>query len=77
MEQASGSVAIKRVGDGGEYKSELFRTDLCNVAEKTKSMPDEYINEQGNGVTQAFIDYALPLAGGLPKTEYLGNNPRV
>ena len=77
MEHVSGSVAIKRVGQGENYKIELFRTDLCNVAEHTKSMPDEYINADGNGVTDAFIEYAKPSAGKLVKTEYLGRLPRV
>lgn len=73
----NGSVAMKRIGEGKDYAVELFRTDLSNVAEHTKEMPDEWINEAGNGVTQAFIDYAMPLVGGLPKTEYLGTYPRI
>jgi 6-phosphofructokinase 1 len=73
---ASGSVAIKRL-KGAKYGVELFATELRSVAEKTKSMPAEFINTEGNGVTDAFIEYALPLTGGLPKTEYLGNYPRV
>ena len=77
MEEISGSVAIKRLGSGADYKVELFRTELSNVAEKTKPMPDEYINSECNGVTDAFIEYAMPLTGGLPKTRYLGNNPKV
>jgi len=77
MEAESGSVAIKRVGNGADYKVELFRTELSSVAEKTKPMPDEYINAEGNGVTDAFIEYAMPLTGGLPKTAYLGNSPRI
>jgi hypothetical protein len=40
-------------------------------------MPDEFINAEGNGITDAFVEYAMPLAGGLPKTEYLGARPRV
>jgi hypothetical protein len=40
-------------------------------------MPDEFINAEGNGITDAFIEYALPLAGELPETEYLGNYPKV
>jgi len=70
-------VAIKRLGNGADYKIELFRTELSNVAEKTKPMPDEFINAEGNGVTDAFIEYAMPLIGDLPKTEYLGGYPRV
>lgn len=77
MEHQSGSVAIERLASGDDYKVKLFRTDLGNVAEKAKPMPDEYINADGNDVTEAFIEYARPLAGNLPKTEYLGDNPRV
>ena len=77
MENVSGSVAIKRLGNGANYKVELFRTELKNVAEKTKKLPDEFINSEGNGITAAFVEYAMPLVGGLPKTEYLGNRPRV
>ncbi len=77
MEEVSGSVAIRRLASGADYKIEIFRTELSNVAEGTKPMPDEFINAEGNGITDAFIDYAMPLTGGLPKTEYLGNYPRV
>ncbi len=77
MTEISGSVAIKRIANGKDYKVELLRTELKNVAVKTKSMPDEFINADGNGITQAFVEYALPLTGGLPKTEYLGNRPRI
>jgi len=77
MEQISGSVAIKRLASGADYKVELFRTELANVAEKTKSMPDEFINAEGNGITPAFVEYAMPLTGGLPKTGYLGGYPRI
>jgi len=77
MNEQSGSVAIKRTGNGDKYAVELFCTELRNVAEKTKSMPDGYINPDGNGVTQAFVDYAKPLTGELPGTYYLGNYPKV
>jgi len=76
-EHQSGSVAIKRLAGGADYKVELFRTELSNVAEKTKHLPDEFINADGNNVTDAFIEYAMPLTGGLPKTAYLGNCPKV
>jgi len=76
LKQQGGSVAIKRLSNK-PYNIELFRTDLQNVAEKTKSMPDEFINEDGNGITQAFVDYAMPLTGGLVRTTHLMNQPRV
>jgi 6-phosphofructokinase 1 len=77
MEHDSGSVAIRRLGSGKDYAFELFHTDLANVAEKTKHMPDEYINAEGNGITDAFVEYAMPLVGGLPETHYLGNYPGI
>ena len=61
-----GSVAIRRVGD---YAVEYFLTPLDTVARHTKHMPDEFINEDGNYVTQAFLDYVRPLVGTLPKVE--------
>ncbi|MBN1506825.1 MAG: 6-phosphofructokinase [Sedimentisphaerales bacterium] len=76
LKRDNGSVAMRRTGSG-QYSVKLFRTELKNVAEKTKPMPDEFINAEGNGVTQAFVDYALPLVGKLPQTEYLGQYPRV
>ena len=77
MQADSGSVAIRRVTNGKDYAIELFRTELASVAEKTKSMPDEFINAEGNGVTSAFIEYAMPLVGDLPRTGYLGDYPKV
>ncbi|MEN8126177.1 MAG: 6-phosphofructokinase [Planctomycetota bacterium] len=77
MEMDNGSVAMKRTGNGDNYGVEYFRTDLSNVAEHTKSVPDEFINADGNGMTDAFIEYAKPLVGALPRTEYLGNLPIV
>ena len=77
MKEDNGSVAMKRTGNGAHYGVEYFRTDLSNVAEHTKSVPDEFINADGNGMTAAFIEYAAPLVGKLPRTEYLGTYPRV
>ncbi|MBN1817321.1 MAG: 6-phosphofructokinase [Sedimentisphaerales bacterium] len=77
MKYDNGSVAIKRTGNGSHYGVEYFRTDLSTVAEKAKSMPPEFINAEGNGVTDVFLEYAAPLAGKLPETEYLGTYPIV
>jgi len=77
MKEISGSVAIRRLRNKPRYAIELFHTKLSNVAEKTKPMPKKFINANGNGVTNAFIEYAMPLIGKLPKTEYLGGYPKV
>ncbi len=77
MKEDNGSVAMKRTGNGAKYGVEYFRTNLSEVAEKTKSVPDEFINKDGNGMTKAFIEYAAPLCGTLPRTEFLGGYPKV
>ena len=59
----SGSVAMRRIGD---YAIEYFLTPLESVARLSREMPDEYINAEGNGVTDAFLKYASPLVGSLP-----------
>lgn len=65
---ADGSVAMKRVGD---YAIDYFYTPLQTVARKSKEMPAKYINKEGNGVTEAFLEYARPLTGPLPQAARL------
>ena len=65
-------VAFKRVMVNGEYTCESILLNLSDVANFEKKVPLEWINEEGNGVTSDFIDYALPLIQGTPErpTEY-------
>jgi 6-phosphofructokinase 1 len=67
-----GSVAIRRVGD---YMVEYFLTPLETVARHTKSMSDEFLNAEGNGVTDAFVNYVRPLAGRMPHMERIQAPP--
>jgi 6-phosphofructokinase 1 len=62
-EYQSGSVIIDRIDGADEYEIQYTLTKLENIAAKTKHMPDEFINEQGNNITDAFIKYAEPLVG--------------
>jgi 6-phosphofructokinase 1 len=62
----SGSIAIKRK-PGKKYVVSFARVPLKSVAKETRHMPDKFINADGNDVTQAFIDYAAPIVGPLPK----------
>jgi 6-phosphofructokinase 1 len=63
---ASGSTAIKRK-PGPKYATFIERTELKNVAKETRHMPDAFIAKAGNDVTRAFIEYAKPIVGPLPK----------
>ena len=69
-----GSIAIKRK-PGKKYAVEFKRVPLKSVAKATRHMPDRYINAAGNNVTQAFINYAAPIVGKLPKTGKLKRVP--
>ena len=58
-------VAFVRDTDAdGNYVCKTQLMDLSGVANYEKKVPDEWINEAGNGVKQGFIDYALPLIQG-------------
>ena len=62
----SGSVAIRRK-PGKKYQVYFELVPLQSVAKETRHMPAEFINDEGNNVTKAFIDYAAPIVGPLPK----------
>ncbi|MEI8195216.1 MAG: 6-phosphofructokinase [Phycisphaerae bacterium] len=62
---SSGSVAMKRVSEA-PYKIDFFPTALSNVARQTKPLPVEFVLN-GNDISPAFIKYATPLVGELPK----------
>ena len=69
VESALAGATDKMVGfactrDGNGYKCEPKLFDLSLVANTEKKVPLEWINAEGNGVTQGFIDYCLPLIQG-------------
>ncbi len=69
-------VSIQRGSDQhGRYCTELGTAMLADVAVKAKPMPDEYIDESGMFVTQAFVDYLRPLVGPLPEMAKLAYEP--
>lgn len=48
------------------YRVETVHLPLAEVANKERIVPLEWINEEGNGLKQEFIDYVLPLVQGDP-----------
>jgi 6-phosphofructokinase 1 len=74
-DNVDGSVAIRR--PVLDYGVDYELVPLANVAGKTRHMPDEFINAEGNGVTQAFHAYCRPLLGsGMPESHRI-RAPRV
>lgn len=59
---------LRENGPNGEYRCVTGTTSLLNIANSERKMPENYINREGNFVTQAYLDYARPLIGdGLPE----------
>ncbi len=61
-----GSIAIVRK-PGARYGVSFECVPLKNVARDTHEMPASFINKKGNDVTAAFVRYAAPIVGPLPK----------
>jgi len=66
---ATGYMVALRRQPGAEYRSMTCLVKLEDVAGKTKYVPENFINEEGNFVTEEFIKYAKPLIG-EPLPEY-------
>lgn len=58
--KANGSITIQRTGD---YSVDYKLVAVEEIAAKTKVMPAEFINTEGNNVTEAFKQYVRPLVG--------------
>ncbi len=65
-----GSVAIKRKKTK-KYASYTELISLARVAGKNREVPKKYIAAGGNDLRPSFVDYCLPLTGGIPETEAL------
>jgi len=55
-----GSVTIHRTGN---YSVDYRLSPLQEIAAKTRTMPDGFINAEGNDVTDQFMLYVRPLLG--------------
>jgi 6-phosphofructokinase 1 len=69
-----GSITIHRTGF---YSVDYKLTNLYDVAGKTKHMPDEFINNEGNNVTEAFKYYLNPLLGSNMPSAHILRAPIV
>jgi 6-phosphofructokinase 1 len=69
-DNVDGSIVIGRPVLNYSVSYSLVR--LSEVAGKTRTMPDEFVNEEGNGVTDKFWGYCRPLMGsGFPESHRL------
>ncbi len=68
-------VAFERA-EGAEYKCNIKLIDLTDVANTEKRVPKEWINDEGNGLNEQFIKYALPLIQGESCPPIVNGLPR-
>ncbi|UCB47427.1 MAG: diphosphate--fructose-6-phosphate 1-phosphotransferase [Spirochaetota bacterium] len=61
-----GSIAIRRIDEGGKYEIETFISPLQSVQRQTKSFPKEWITDDGIIDERQFREYVNPLVGELP-----------
>ena len=69
-----GSITIHRTGI---YSVDYKLSDLKDIAAKTKLMPDDFINAEGNNVTEAFKYYLNPLLGSNMPAASMLRAPKV
>jgi 6-phosphofructokinase len=69
-------VAFERAEEDGHYVCRTKLLNLTDVANAEKKVPQEWINEAGNGVGKQMIDYALPLIQGEPQLPKVDSLPR-
>ena len=71
-------ISFKRI-EGDTYKMEYAAEDVNQICNQEKTVPLDWITNNGSDIGQAFIDYALPLVqgsvevpeeNGLPKFAY-------
>ena len=48
----------------GDYVCNIVENNVCDVANKERKVPDEFISADGNDVTDEFIKYCKPLIMG-------------
>ncbi|HEY5954775.1 MAG TPA: 6-phosphofructokinase [Terrimicrobiaceae bacterium] len=74
-DNVDGSVVIRR--PVLNYSVSYDLVPLASIAGKTRTMPDEFINAEANGVTTAFDNYCRPLIGSSVPEPHRLRAPRV
>jgi 6-phosphofructokinase len=69
-------VAFERDDNAPDYKCKIKLLPLAAVANTEKTVPLEWINKDGNGLTDDFVKYALPLIQGESKPPLEDGLPR-
>ena len=69
------SMMTIRRADSDTYSYEISHEDIFAIANQTKCVPDAFINQRGNGITDECLQYLLPLIKGERYPEYKDGLP--
>ncbi len=61
--------------DTEEYETIVSMSDVEDVANIVRELPDRFINDKGNGITEACCKYLLPLIAGEATPRYVNGLP--
>ena len=75
LQGQSGCMATILRADGGDYSATYGMSPVSQVANAVKHVPDAYINEAGNGITDACVSYLRPLIVGEVAPTYENGLP--
>ena len=62
-------VTVERM-EKEEYEVSIGFADISKIANAVRGVPDEFINESGDGITEDGLKYLLPLVMGEVDIEY-------
>ena len=68
-------ILVRSYDEKGEYKCKYSLEGLSSTANIEKEFPEEWINKEGTGVTEEFLEYARPLIKGEPNIPYKDSFP--
>ncbi len=71
----NGKMAILRRSNNSPYRIEFDFADIKNIANKVKKIPVEWMNEEGNNVTEELMEYLKPLIQGEVPVTYRDGVP--
>lgn len=75
LNNETGKMMVLMRENSNSYSVKAENIDVSLSANKEKNVPDYMINNEGNYVTQSYIDYALPLIQGELKIDYINGIP--
>lgn len=73
----SGKMMTYKRENSENYSITIDSEDITKIANVEKKVPTEFINEDGNNITDEFIKYALPLIQGECNIKFHNGLPKV